>query len=170
MEDIAVGTYPSYNSIAIYNTRTFLYYNTPSYNLDEDRPPSSQLPCHIKYDNGMILGVYLDKRNPTPKPSPPGTRTPILRDRETQSTTVEHIPILPSDRSIPPTDQTYLLKFDNDTTTKLKYKYLSEAMHPSATTFSIILHDNIGLPTLFQDRYKAKKDINGIFKNGYISR
>ena len=43
-------------------------------------------------------------------------------------------------------------------------------MHPSATTFSIILHDNIGLPTLFQDRYKAKKDINGIFQKGYISR
>ena len=84
----------------------------------------------------MILGLYHDKLDPTPKPFPPGTLFPLLRDRETQSETVEHFPLIPADGSTPPADPLYLLRFDDGIATERKYEDLSKAMHPSATASS----------------------------------
>ena len=83
---------------------------------------------------------------------------------------MEHIPLLTDDGSTSPAYPPYLLIFDNGTTTERKYEDLSEAMHPSATASSPVPHNNIGIPTLFQDKSKAKMDINGVFHKGYISR
>ena len=43
-------------------------------------------------------------------------------------------------------------------------------MHPSATASSPDPHDNIGLLTLFLDRYKATMYIDIFFQKGCISR
>ena len=68
----------------------------------------------------MILDLYHNKHDPTPEPFPPGTRSPLLREGGIQSATVEHIPIIPADSSIPPADPPYLLRFDDGTSTERK--------------------------------------------------
>ena len=42
-------------------------------------------------------------------------------------------------------------------------------MHPSDTSSYAAPHDHIGLPTCFQDGYKATMEINNAFHKGYIS-
>ena len=99
----------------------------------------------------MIMGLYQDKRNPTLESSPPGTCVPLLRYMETQSATVEHLPIIPYDSSIPPANPNCLLRFENGTATKQKYEDLSKAIHPSAASSYPSPYYNIVLPTLLQD-------------------
>ena len=81
MTGIAVGRCPSSNTITLYNPHTLSYYNPTSYRLDKARHPSSHFSCQIKYNGAMILGLYRDKRDPTPEPSPPVTQVPLLHDR-----------------------------------------------------------------------------------------
>ena len=118
----------------------------------------------------MILVLYRDKLYPTPKPFPPVTRFHIICDGETQSATVEHLPLITSDGFIPPADPPLLLRFDNGTATEQKYEYLSKDIHPSATAYSLSPNDNIVLPTLFHVVSKSTMDSNGAFRKGYISR
>ena len=160
MAGIAVGRCPSSNTITFYNPHTRSYYTPPSYRLDKALYPSSQFSFHIKYDGAIILGLYRNKRDPIPKPFPPGTRIPLLRDGDTQSATVKHLPLIPSDGSTPPADPPYLLRFGDVTATERKYKDLSKSMHPSVTASSTAPQDDIGLPTLFQEGSKATMEIN----------
>ena len=81
MAGISLGKCPSSKIITFYNPKTRSYYNPPSYRLYKARHPSPQFPCHIKYYGTMILGLYCNKRNPTPKHSLPGPRIPLLRNR-----------------------------------------------------------------------------------------
>ena len=116
----------------------------------------------------MILVIYHEKRDPTPKPFPPGTRVPLLRDGETHSATVEHTPLIPSDSPNPPDDPPYLLQFDDITAIGRKYEELREVMHPSTTASSKAPHYDIGLPSLFHYGSKYTMEINGVFHKGYI--
>ena len=43
-------------------------------------------------------------------------------------------------------------------------------MHPSTTSSSAAPHNGIGIPSLFQDRYKATMDINCVLQKGYIQQ
>ena len=114
----------------------------------------------------MILGLYRNKYEPTNKPLSPGSCAPLLWEGETQPETVEHIPLIPDDGSIPPVNPPYLLIFDKGTANKLKYKDLRKAMNSSATASSPGPHYNISFPTLFQYGSKAIMDIIGIFQKG----
>ena len=113
MAGIAVYRCPSSNMITFYNLNNCSYYNPPSYRLEKSHHPSSYFSCHIKYDGTIIMGLYCEKRNPTPKPFPPGTPIPLLRNGETQSATVEHLPLIPVDGPTPTADPPCLLRFYN---------------------------------------------------------
>ena len=133
MTGISVRGSLSSNTITFYNTNTCLYYNPPYYRLDEARHPSSQFFRQIKYYGTIFLGLYRNKRNPTPKPIPPGTPITLLSDGETHSATVENIPLIPVFGPTPLANPPYLLKFDDGTAIKQKYEELSKSMHPSTT-------------------------------------
>ena len=78
----------------------------------------------------MILGLYCNKRNPIPEPFPPGTWVPLLWYKESQSSTVEYLPLIPDDGSIPPADPPYIFRFDNSTATEKNTKTLNNICTP----------------------------------------
>ena len=96
----------------------------PSYRINKACHPSSQFSLHIKYNGAMVLGIYRNKRGPTTKPFPPGTRVSLLQEGVIQSATVEHLPLIPYGGSIPQANPPYLIRFYDVTITKREYEYL----------------------------------------------
>jgi hypothetical protein len=131
MDGIVIGRSPTLNALMVYNPCNRQYYEPDSYCINPYRLPTLVYP-DIKYNGGLFCYLLHDKNLHMEEKYPPGTQLEQI-DPSTNmllSGTVMDIPFPGTSADSPPSNLSYMVLFDNGSTTSIPLQDMASLIPP----------------------------------------
>ena len=173
MQGIAVGRSSKTNGLLVYHPGTKKYYEPDTYKFDPSRLPCNEWPNrNLRYDGGLIAGLYRDGHSNVPEPYPPGMPFRIiLEDGSDTTAIVSSIPFRDASGDVV-SDKYHLQCSDGSllpkTLLELDELAASPANQAAVQRSKPDLPEVASLPVWLQHGSKVTFDKDGEFHKGFI--
>ena len=166
LDGIVLGRSPTSNALLVYNPRNKSYYEPVDYTIDPHRIPGAMY-SEIKYDGGLFCSLKRDVTlSDQDEAYPPGTRVEHL-DPVTKVTRSGTVMDIPMDPTVPDSEKTYLVRFDDASTLSVPMTDMPPLIPDPPP---LLDEDERLLPPFLRVNKKVTYLVDGTYYKGYLGR